>query len=123
LSNTDRDRLNAIEPLEAQEIVLKAYLRTYPWLKQPDQHKERRSIIEMVERQEKSLRDYLAEAFNKIVEVPWCIHDPEAFKYVPLRPETTQLFNQNPKGPELARLNRMLFEDAFPDELSKISVA
>ena len=35
-----------------------------------------------------------------------------------LRPETAQLLQQNPRGLQLARLNKLLLEDAYPSELA-----
>jgi predicted phage baseplate assembly protein len=42
--------------------------------------------------------------------------DIRAFAAVTLRPETEALLKQNPQGDDLARLNRMLLEDAYPAE-------
>jgi hypothetical protein len=47
------------------------------------------------------------------------IHDTARFAGITLRPETTQVLSQNPRGKELASLNRWLLEDAYPLELSR----
>lgn len=59
----------------------------------------------------------LLEGLNAIVAGP-SIWDEERFADVDLRPETSELARANPAGAELARLNRLLLEDAFPWELS-----
>jgi TPR repeat protein len=58
----------------------------------------------------------VVHALNKIVGAP-CIYEAERFKGVTLRPETIDLLKQNPKDSGLARLNRLLLEDAYPEEL------
>jgi hypothetical protein len=49
------------------------------------------------------------------------IYDTKAFHDVPLRPETAALLQQNPTGLQLARLNKLLIEEAYPGELAKSS--
>ncbi len=50
------------------------------------------------------------------------IYDRARFQNVTLRPETRQLLERHPHDFELQRLNKMLLEDAFPDELAKSSL-
>ncbi len=66
----------------------------------------------------KAAKTALAKGLSKIVTDP-LLYDVAAFKSVQLRPETEKLRQKNPDGKELARLNRMLLEDAFPTELAK----
>src|SRR6185369_5886537 len=47
------------------------------------------------------------------------LYEESRFKGIALRPETTALRVKNPEGQELARLNRLLLEDAYPKEISK----
>jgi hypothetical protein len=47
------------------------------------------------------------------------IYDPVRFRGVVLRTETARLIAQNPAGQQLARLNKLLIEDAYPAELAK----
>jgi hypothetical protein len=56
---------------------------------------------------------------NNLVGGENSIYDEARFKGVKLRPETEALLRKNPKGMELARLNRLLLEDAYPQELAK----
>lgn len=51
------------------------------------------------------------------------IYDADRFKGIALRPETINLLKNNPRGPALATLNRLLLEDAYPRELSRIHLA
>jgi hypothetical protein len=41
------------------------------------------------------------------------------FRKIALRSETETLLRRNPRGEQLARLNKMLLEDAFPAEIAK----
>ena len=46
-------------------------------------------------------------------------NEPALESYVQLRPATTALLLQKPKGANLLRLNRMLLRDAYPDEINE----
>jgi Peptidase of plants and bacteria len=63
------------------------------------------------------LRTNLVGALNRIVAGP-AIYNESLFKNVALRESTTSSLNDKPDGSDLARLNRALLEDAFPDELA-----
>jgi len=65
------------------------------------------------------VEDAAVQSLNKIIGEP-CIYEAERFKDVVLRPETADLMKREPTGQALAWLNRMLLEDAYPVELSKI---
>jgi hypothetical protein len=66
----------------------------------------------------KPAQDIILQALNKMVAGPG-IFEKERFKGIPLRSETTDLIKQNPTGPNLARLNRLLLEDAYPLDLKE----
>jgi hypothetical protein len=55
---------------------------------------------------------------NEILAGP-SIFTADRFRGISLRPETEALLQQNPGGAQLARLNKMLLEDAFPVEIAK----
>lgn len=55
---------------------------------------------------------------NQILSGP-SIYDPARFTGVILRPETAKLAEQNPRGNSLARLNKLLLEDAYPAEIAR----
>jgi hypothetical protein len=59
---------------------------------------------------------------NQVISGPSIYHKAR-FSSIVLRPETEQLLQQNPSGPQLARLNKLLLEDAYPGELAKSSLA
>ncbi len=59
----------------------------------------------------------LAASFNKIIAGP-SLYEDQRFQKIWLRPDTDRLRKSNPQGRELARLNRLLLEDAYP-EISK----
>jgi len=65
-----------------------------------------------------ALATALAKLLNQVISGP-PLSQAMAFRSIRLRPETDRLVNQNPKGSELVRLNRMILEDAFPQELAK----
>lgn len=54
---------------------------------------------------------------NRLINAESSLYDATRFAGVSVRPETTALREKNPRGPELARLNRLLLEDAFPNEI------
>ncbi len=60
----------------------------------------------------------LVKDLNQIVSGP-SIYDKARFRNVVLRPETAQLLSRNPTGQQLARLNKLLLEDAYPADLAK----
>ncbi len=60
----------------------------------------------------------LVKDLNQVIAGP-SIYDKARFSKVTLRPETAKLLRQNPSGQQLARLNKLLLEDAYPGELAK----
>jgi hypothetical protein len=56
------------------------------------------------------------QALNTILEGT-SIYDPTRFAGVTLRPETQLLIPQSPTGERLIRLNRLLLEDTYPQEI------
>jgi len=66
----------------------------------------------------KAVISALTKDLNQVIWGP-SIYDRERFSKVVLRPETEQLLLQNPSGQQLARLNKLLLEDAYPVELAK----
>lgn len=66
----------------------------------------------------KAVTSALTKGLNKVIAGP-AIYDEKRFAGVQLRPETQELLKKNPSGPELARLNRMLLEDAYSPDLKE----
>jgi hypothetical protein len=66
----------------------------------------------------KAVSSVLVKALNKIGCGP-SIYDAGRFQNIQLRTETRELLRKNSQGQELARLNKILIEDAYPAELSK----
>jgi len=64
----------------------------------------------------KDFRSALGKSLARIVNGP-SIYDAARFNGIKLRPETDALRATNPQGRELARLNRVLLEDAYPAEI------
>lgn len=62
------------------------------------------------------LRNVLLKDLNRVLEGP-LLYDAERFEGVELRPKTQELLESSPEGLELVRLNRLLMEDAYPEEL------
>jgi hypothetical protein len=60
----------------------------------------------------------LVKDLNQLIAGP-SIYDQARFRGIVLRPETAQLLQQNPSGQQLARLNKLLLEDAYAGELAK----
>ena len=61
-------------------------------------------------------RASLAAELNSIIHGP-SLYDAQGFAGVTLRPVTKSLLDQKPRDTGLARLNRLLLEDAFPAEI------
>ena len=70
----------------------------------------------------KTVISALAKELNQVIAGP-SIYDQARFGGIVLRPETAQLLRQNPRGRQLARLNKLLLEDAYPAELAKSAAA
>jgi hypothetical protein len=64
-----------------------------------------------------SLIAYIATDLNRTIQGP-CIHN-DHFEKGGLRPNTLLLLKQNPSGSDLKRLNRLLIEDIYPEELKR----
>ena len=69
----------------------------------------------------KAVISALSKDLNEVISGP-SIYDKARFSHVVLRPETAQLLQQNPRGQQLARLNKLLLEDAYSAELAKSSL-
>ena len=68
----------------------------------------------------KAVISALMKDLNQVISGP-SIYDRARFSSIALRPDTEQLLRQNPRGQQLARLNKLLLEDAYPGELAKSS--
>ncbi len=66
----------------------------------------------------KELRRALAHDLNGVL-MRERIYEPERFANVSLSKETDRLLHKEPQGARLARLNRMLLEDAYAGEVAK----
>jgi 3-keto-disaccharide hydrolase len=66
----------------------------------------------------KAIISALVKDLNRVISGP-SIYDKARFGNIVLRPETKELLNRNPQGPQLGRLNKLLLEDAYPAELAK----
>jgi hypothetical protein len=66
----------------------------------------------------KPAQDIVIPALNKIIGEA-CIYEPVRFKGILLGAETVVYLQQSRTGANLAHLNRLLLEDAFPIELSR----
>ena len=68
----------------------------------------------------KAVISALVKDMNQVISGP-SIYDRTRFSNTALRQETGQLIKQNLRGQQLARLNKLLLEDAYPEELAKSS--
>ncbi len=66
----------------------------------------------------KKFQDTLIKDINKIIQGP-NIYDGKIFKRIKLTPKTEKLIEQNPKGEDLLRLNRLLLEFIYRAEIAK----
>ena len=65
-----------------------------------------------------SLQSLIIGVLNKIIK-GGSIYNPTLFDGIKLREGSQNLQKKNPQGVELVCLNRMLLEDAYPEEISK----
>ncbi len=70
----------------------------------------------------KAVISALVKDLNQVISGP-PIYDKARFSSTLLRPETVQLLKQNPGSQQLARLNKVLLEDAYPAELARSYLA
>ena len=68
----------------------------------------------------KAVISAVAKNMNQVISGP-SIYDKARFNNIALRPETEELLKRNPRGQQLARLNKLLLEDAYSVELAKTS--
>ena len=66
----------------------------------------------------KTVMDALIKALNQIIAGPG-IYDKDRLTGIVLRKETAEFIVQQPTGPHLARMNKLLLEDAYPEELAQ----
>ncbi len=67
---------------------------------------------------EKALKTALANELNNIIQNR-DIFEEKRFAHIKLSDETMRLIRQNAQGVNRVRLNRILLEEAYPDELAK----
>ncbi|HEV2883107.1 MAG TPA: hypothetical protein VGX24_17695 [Pyrinomonadaceae bacterium] len=67
---------------------------------------------------EQKLLDALVQELNQLLKEA-LLYKPTDFPQVQVSEETMTLLEQNPQGKNLVRLNRRLFEDAYPREIAK----
>ncbi len=65
-----------------------------------------------------SLKEALLDELNKLLEQE-SFYNEELFAHVDLSKEAKKLLAKNLQGREIIRLNRLLLEDAFPQEIAK----
>jgi hypothetical protein len=65
-----------------------------------------------------ALQASLEPDINAVIE-GGSIYEPQRFASVEISPKTQRLLDQHPQGGQLIRLNRLLLEDAYPDEMAK----
>lgn len=91
---------------------------TYLWERLCQETREALLAFKGVETDTTSLCEALIKEVNDMLSEE-SIYDEEVFQAVTLSPETLELLNGNPQGPELVRLNRLLLQDAYPDSIAK----
>lgn len=65
------------------------------------------------------IKPVLVEELNAVIQ-GISIFDEKRFAYITLTDETQKLIKQNPSGLERMRLNRLLMEEAYPNEITKL---
>ncbi|WP_333655717.1 LptE family protein [Dissulfurispira sp.] len=65
------------------------------------------------------IKPVLVDELNTVIQ-GISIFDEKRFAHIALTEETKNLIKQNPGGLERMRLNRLLMEEAYPDEIAKL---
>ncbi|MBI3592774.1 MAG: hypothetical protein HY099_04765 [Nitrospirae bacterium] len=65
-----------------------------------------------------AIKGVLVNELNQVLNAH-NFYDKQRFAHITLTEETQLLIRQNPKGMERIRLNRLLLEEAYPDEIAK----
>ncbi len=89
----------------------------------PSETEDRIGKFGGAEKPDQSLITSLVSGFNTALKNS-TLYKKSAFRYVKLRPETQALldkFNQDQGSVNLAQLNRMLLEDAYPLEIAQVN--
>jgi superfamily II DNA or RNA helicase len=68
----------------------------------------------------RSLKEAIVDDFNKIIRSS-SLYEEHIFSEIALGEETQKLIENKPKGIDLIRLNSLLIEDAYPDEIERNS--
>ena len=116
----DRDIMlstNDLPDLPALALRLRGKFRLADDLRGRFSDETRKLLSEYDGGRDVGLKEALVRELNEIIRGP-CIYDEARFSEVALSPETRELLAASPEGDDLARLNRMLLDDAFPKELS-----
>jgi len=68
---------------------------------------------------QKSLLSQVATDLNKLINSGQSIYDPARFSKVTLSDFTKQYMAEQPSGEKITRLNRLLLEDAYPNDIAR----
>ena len=110
--------------LDVSSFVMKLNAHTDPlfcflWNQfTPQEQKILENAAGATRQQESTLMDALLGRLNTIIR-GGSIYSPQYFDKIELSAEALALLTQNPQGEELVRFNRLLMEDACPQELKK----
>jgi len=66
----------------------------------------------------RALQDALADEFDRLILHGENLYDAQRFAHVVLSQKTRELAGQHPRKGALIRLNRLLLEEAYPDEIA-----
>lgn len=105
-----------VHKLSAGQDPVSAYLRD----RLPDSLKSDLAAYASSNPDAKAVLSALVKELNQIISGP-SVYTGGGFNGIVLRSETQQLLHNNPSGQELARLNKLLLEDAYPAELVRSS--
>ena len=105
-----QDPLRFAHKLRKQSDPVSAFL----WLKLPEPDQ----IALRSDARSRSSQRAAVKALNSAIRGE-CIYETHRFQGIELRPQTIDLLKQGSPSPNLARLNRLLLEDAYPRDLMK----
>ncbi len=106
--------MDEIADLPGLAAKLRGQNRVAEYVKSQLSEETRDLLSEYVGGRDMELKDALARDLNEII-LGSSIYDEKRFSEVGLREQTRDMIVRDPKGEELAWLNRLLLEDAFPE--------
>jgi hypothetical protein len=119
--------LTASDIKDLERLIFKLYKPEDPvsvYLREQLSPNTRQMLHEYIESKvpQEKIKPVLVEDLNTVMQ-GISIFDEKRFAHISLTEETKKLIKQNPSGLERMRLNRLLLEEAYPEEIARLNKA